>query len=38
MITEEEKEQIEDNVPEEPKAVYVQEGDIFQLGNHTLMC
>lgn len=35
---EEEKEAKEDNVPKEPKAIYVQHGDIFQLGNHTLMC
>lgn len=33
------KEAIEDVVPETPEeARYVREGDIFKLGNHTLMC
>lgn len=36
---EEEKEEIEDNVPElEQEIIYVQKGDIFQLGSHKLMC
>ncbi len=35
---EQEKEDIEDNVPKEPEAIYVQEWDIFRLGKHTLMC
>lgn len=39
LITkDEEKELIEDNLPKELEAIYVQEGDIFRLGNHTLMC
>ena len=36
--TDEEKELIEDNVPEVQEIIYVQEWDKFQLWNHTVMC
>jgi len=36
--TDEEKELIEDNVPEVQDIIYVQEWDKFQLWNHTVMC
>lgn len=38
VTKDEEREMKEDKVPEEPKAIYVQEGDVFQLWNHRLMC
>lgn len=31
VTKDEEREMKEDKVPEEPKAIYVQEGDVFQL-------
>jgi len=31
-------EEEEDTIPAEPTTIYVEEGDIFQLGEHRLMC
>lgn len=33
-----EKELIEDVIPEEDDEIFVQHGDVYKLGNHTLMC
>lgn len=38
ITPDEEKELIEDDVPEIEEEIIVQEWDIFQLGKHTLMC
>ena len=37
-LIDEEKEAKEDVIPEEPKAIYIQQGDVFRLGEHVLVC